>query len=71
MCPFLLLILLFVGGYNCKLDLHVGVDHDVHQREQQPTQDLLYEDGGCMAAVQPSLSLHCGSHPHLHGHSQE
>ena len=45
MCPFLLLILLFVGGYNCKLDLDVGVDYDDHQREQQASQDLLHEDG--------------------------
>ena len=33
-------------------------DNDVHQREQQLAQDLLHQDDGHMAHIQPAHSLH-------------
>ena len=39
------LILNISGRDHSEPDLHVGVDDDVHQREQQPSQNFLHEDG--------------------------
>ena len=39
------------GCYHYEPDLHVGVDNHVYQREQQPTQDFLHEDCGCVAPI--------------------
>ena len=62
---------LYVSGrHHCELNLHVSVNNNVYQREQQLAQDILHEDGGCLAVVQPAVPLHSGADPHLHGHSQ-
>ena len=42
---------MFLGRYHREPDLHARVDDHVYQREQQPTKDLLYEDGGCVASL--------------------
>ena len=51
--------------------LHAGANYDVHQREQQLAQDILHEDGGCVAVVQPALALHHCLASYLHGHLEE
>ena len=51
--------------------LHAGPNYDVHQREQQLAQDILHEDGGCVAVVQLAAAFHCGPDSHLHGYTQE
>ena len=45
-------------------------DHDVHQRLEQLTEDLVREDDRRLAHLQPPASLHRGPRPHLHGHPQ-
>ena len=43
--------LLILGCNHSEPHLHAGLNYDVHQREQQLAQDILHEDGGCVAVV--------------------
>ena len=51
--------------------LSLSVNYHVYQCFKQPAHNLLHEDGGYLALVQPHPPLHGCAHSHLHGHSQE
>ena len=64
-------LLNLAGCDHSEPHLHAGPNYDVHQRQQQLAQDLLYEDGGRVAVVQPAPALHYCPAAYLHGHSEE
>ena len=49
---------------------YARVNHHVHQCVEQPAEDVLRQDDRRLAHLQPPASLHRGSCPHIHGHTQ-
>ena len=45
----------------------VGANNHVHQCVKPTSQDLLHKDDGCLADLQPVLTLHRGPDSYLQG----
>ena len=59
---------LILGGDHCEPHCNVGPDHHLHRCFEQPPQDLLHEDDGCVATIQSDYSLPGCPYSHLHEH---
>ena len=63
-------LLNYYTTYDNDYSSNVGINNDVYQCEQHPSQNILYQNDGHMAHIQPAGSF-CGDlSPHLHGHTQ-
>ena len=49
---------------------YAGPNHHIHQCVQQLTEDILRQDGGHLADLQPPPALHRSGDPHVHGFPQ-